>query len=496
MSKIRALYRSRILTPSGIWFLTGGFRRHGKTLMTLLHYASKKRPNQVLTDAKEQLSYSQLYRETIKTSTGLSSKQVIPGSRVLMVCKTNLNACIGLFALSRCGAHIYLANSEMSPAQIRQQIELVKPTAILVDEPSHTVHFKFSDIDTICISELRQHPFTGQIRLKKVKAGNIVVMTGGTTGQSKAAGRSSSTTNFLNPLAALINQMQLHRFNSVYIPLPLFHGFGLAALIVSILLCAEIYLDEKFDPQTAALRIKEHEIKVLTVVPLMLHRLMPQPIDQLKSVKRVLCGGAALSPKLATTCRSILPNTLYNLYGTSEAGFCIIGDPHFLAKHPNGIGKSISGAKLKIANPDDQGRGELMISSKWIMNGKERWIGTGDLAHIAPDGGVFLHGRTDSMIVSGGENVYPADLENCLIKHPQMRECKVVGVVDDEFGQRLRAFVSLEAGTSLQQPELKLWLKPRIARFQMPREIIFLEEFPRTSIGKVDLKALRNFPQN
>ena len=320
-------------------------------------------------------------------------------------------------------------------------------------------------------------------------SGQITVLTSGTTGEFKAISRRQRFIDFLYPLSALVNEIALQRFNSVYIAVPFYHGFGLASIIVSILLGTEIYVTKGFDDKEAVRIIERNHIEVVALVPSMLKRIHNVSSNALKGVKRIISGGAALSPRMIAETFQKVGSVLYNLYGTTEAGFCILATPKDLLRHPETLGKAIHGVALRLTSSEDIG--ELEVKSKWsVRQGKSKWVKTGDLAFVDQTKLVFLKGRVDSMIVSGGENVYPLDLENVISQHPQVYEVSVIGVPDISFGQRLKAFVVLKKGVSVSETELKDWLKARVARYQMPAQIVFLDELPLSSIGKVNTLLL------
>ena len=195
-----------------------------------------------------------------------------------------------------------------------------------------------------------------------------------------------------------------------------------------------------------------------------------------------------------------LGKKLFNLYGTSEAGFCIIGTPAIISRKSASIGKPILGVRARIVNDsgavlgkNELGKneiGQLWIRSSWTSN-QQSWIPTGDLAYRDGEDDIFLCGRVDDMIVSGGENVYPVEVENILAQHPEIEAVAVIGIADAEFGQRLKAVAIRKAGATLDPTTLQEWLKPRVARYQMPAIIDFRDDLPYTSLDKVDKKALR-----
>ncbi len=342
------------------------------------------------------------------------------------------------------------------------------------------------------ISAMSNHT---KVKLKKVKTGNIVVMTGGTTGQPKPASRKPSLFAFLPPFIALLCHVNLDRYRSVYIATPISHGFGLASLFIGVTLATEMHFTTRFDAEQSCRLIADKNIDAVIVVPLMLQRILKHDADSLSSLQCIITGGAALSPALAEETLERLGPKLFNLYGTSEAGFCIMGTPELLQKKPQSIGRPIRGVRSKVVDDSDQvveeGKiGRLRIRCAWAISHKN-WQETGDVAYRDADGDIFLCGRVDDMIVSGGENVYPIELEHVLVQHPDIESAAVVGIPDPEFGQRLKAVVIRKRDTMLDQSTLHDWLKPRVARYQMPAMTEFREELPYTPLGKLDKKSLR-----
>jgi acyl-CoA synthetase (AMP-forming)/AMP-acid ligase II len=430
---------------------------------------------------------------------GVGSRQ-----KVAIVCRNHAAAIKAIFAVSRLGAHLFLLNPEMSADQLLALADRLRFDFVIYDEPlahvfknaglSHkslpAYHPTDPSIDRLAAtSSLNNGP------LKKMGAGNIVVLTGGTTGQPKSASRKPSIFNYLPPFFAFLSQAHLDKYRSIYITTPICHGYGLAFLFIGIILGADIYVTNRFDAARACSLVASHKIQVMIVVPLILQRMLKLDPESLSSLQCIITGSAVLTPALAQETIEQLGPKLFNLYGSSEAGFCIIATPHTLSQKPGSIGKPIQGVQTKIVNGAGQEVGEnvigqLCIRSRWSSNRKS-WIETGDLAYRDPDGDIFLCGRVDDMIISGGENVYPIELENILSQHPDIDSAAVFGIPDQEFGQRLKAVVIKKRDTALDQATLLDWLKPRVARYQMPAIIEFRDELPHTSVGKVDKKSLR-----
>jgi acyl-CoA synthetase (AMP-forming)/AMP-acid ligase II len=500
------LRRTRLLTAAGILYLLEAVMTTGVNLMALLRVAAKLHPRRTaLIDEREQVTYTELWRQAEVLAVALHVDHGVQArQKVAVTCRNHAAAAKAVFAISRLGAHVFLLNPEMSADQLlaleqRLRFDLYvhdEQLAGVFESPSlrgkavPAYHPTGSSIDRLSSADRPR-----RVRLKKARAGSIVVMTGGTTGQPKAASRKPSLFAFLPPFVALLTQVHLDRYRSVYIATPMYHGFGLASVFVSVILGARMYFTRRFEAGRTCSLIASHRIQAVTLVPLMLQRMLRHEPQALAPLRCIITGGALLDPALAREALRELGPKLFNLYGTSEAGFCIMATPDVLQRKPESIGKPVQGVRARIM--DDAGRevgerkvGRLCIRSAWTTSRKS-WIETGDLAYRDAEGDVFLCGRVDDMIVSGGENVYPVELENVLVQHPDVDAVAVFGVPDKEFGQRLKAVVKKKSGTVLDEATLLAWLKPRVARYQVPAVIEFREELPYTPLGKLDKKALR-----
>ncbi len=503
MTLLRKLYRTRLLTPVGLFYLLEAVLTTGVNLMALLRLAAKLHPGRTaVVDERDQLSYGELWQQSEQLARGLGQEYgVREAERVAIATRNHAATIKAIFAVSRLGAHVYLVNPEMSAEQIVTLSNQLKFDFYIYDPDQQstidrlglqdnalpTYHPTESSIDRL--SQPMESPSgrTKKNNLKKTKPGRIVVMTGGTTGQPKPASRKPSLLTFLPPFVALLCQVQLDRYRSLYIATPIYHGFGLSALLIGVALGAELYVTQRFNTEQACGLIARNKIQVVTLVPLMLQRMLRHDASSLQSLQRVLTGGALLRSELATDTLEQLGPTLFNLYGTSEAGFCIMGTPDLLRQKPQSIGQPVRGVHAKIMTEGQGKIGRLCIRSAWSTN-RQHWVETGDLAYCDEAGDIFLCGRSDDMIVSGGENVYPIELESVLLQHPEIEAAVVIGIADQEFGQRLKAVVVRNGG--LEASVLRDWLKPRVARYQMPGIIEFREELPYTALGKLDKKAL------
>jgi len=503
---LKKLYRTRLLTLPGVLRLLEAVLATGANPMAMLRVAAKLHPERTAVIAEEErLSYRELWRQAEVLARVLHAEHGIQErQKVAIACRNHAAAIKTIFAISRLGAHVFLVNPEMSHDQLRALEESRRFDFYIYDEPLAPVFSEpafgrkslpsYHSTDA-SIDRLATRPDPPKRRLKRTKAGNIVVMTGGTTGQPKTASRKPTIVDFLPPFAALLTQIHLDNYRTVCIATPIYHGFGVAALFMGVMLGAQMHFVRRFDAGRVCEMIARHRIEAVAVVPLMLQRMLNRDAAALTSLRCIVTGGALLSPALARESLEKLGPTLFNLYGTSEGGFAIMATPVSLARKPESIGRPVRGVRARIVNEADQEVGDkvvgrLCVRSSWTTN-KKNWIETGDLAYRDAEGDIFLCGRVDDMIVSGGENVYPIELENVLVQHANIAAIAVVGVADAEFGQRLKAVVVTKKGRSLDQAALLEWLKPRVARHQMPAVVEFRDELPYTPLGKLDKKALQ-----
>lgn len=503
----KKLYQAKLASPRGLYRLIASVIRSKTNLMALLDFSARTYPNEIaIVEGSRQISYKELYQESLQLAAQLQKEhQLKAGQKVGLLCKNHIPFVQSLCALSMLGVDVYLLNIAMNGDQLEHLLQKHRFHTIIHDEEG-AILVRASSFDQLqihthlpngnSIVELAKMPIPANYTLKKSSAGKLIILTGGTTGNFKTAVRKPSLFTFLNPFFALLNQLNLGSYRSVYILTPIYHGFGVAALLISMILGVKIVLSQYFKAETASQLMLKHQVEVLVLVPIMLQRLLQQDLKNFQYNKVILSGGAALNPRLVKQTSSLLPNQLANLYGTSEAGFCIMATGEGLQQFPTTIGKKIKGVDIKILDENKKELptkkvGMLCVKSSWTMTNKsDQWIETGDLAYMEEDGYCFLCGRIDDLVISGGVNVYPVELEHILLQHEAIFQAAVIGIPDVEYGQGLKAFVSLQAEKELSVLALKEWLKEKATGPQKPKEIVFLESIPLTALGKVDKKQL------
>ena len=334
-------------------------------------------------------------------------------------------------------------------------------------------------------------------------AGRVTILTSGTTGVPKGATRGQIPLT-LDPAAALLERIPLREGQVVRVAAPLFHAWGFANLLLGMALGDTLVLRRRFDPEGCLGDVAAHRCDALVVVPVMLGRILALPpaarsAYDTSSLRAVSASGSAVPGELSTRWMDAFGDHLYNVYGSTEVSAATIATPEDLRHAPGTAGRPARGTVVRLY--DEAGRpvlqgdtGRIFVGNALLFEGytgggsKDRLDGlmaTGDVGHFDPAGRLFVAGRDDDMIVSGGENVFPQEVEEALMSHPAVGDVAVVGVPDAEFGQRLRAFVVPAGGARVEPEELRDHVRARLARFKAPRDVVTVDALPRTGSGKV-----------
>ena len=342
-------------------------------------------------------------------------------------------------------------------------------------------------------------------------SGRLVILSSGTTGPPKGAPREPSAAAALGPLTTLLEQLRPSARDPILIGPPVFHGFGLAFLGLALFVGAPVVLRRRFDAAMALADVERHRVTHMIGVPVMLQRILevhradPARRD-VSSLRAVGSAAAPLAPQLAHDLMDAFGELLFNLYGSTETGFASIAGPADLRAAPGTVGRALRGIMLKVfdearreAPPGVTGHvfvGSGLVFDGYSGGGSREVVGglmsTGDLGHLDAAGRLFIDGREDDMIVSGGENVFPQEVADALIAHPAVADAACVGVPDEQFGQRLRAYVvpASRDGAAPTPDALLAHLRATVARYKLPREIHLIPEIPRNPTGKVQRSRL------
>ena len=339
------------------------------------------------------------------------------------------------------------------------------------------------------------------------ETGRVVILTSGTTGAPKGAARKQPDS--LEPVAALFSKIPLRARETTVIAAPMFHSWGFAHFTLALPLASTLVLHRRFDAEQTLAAVAQHGASALVLVPVMLQRILELPPEtiaryDMHRLRVIALSGSALPGELATRAMDTFGDVLYNLYGSTEVAWATIATPEDLRAAPGTAGRAPIGTVVRLLDADGHevapGHGgrifvanELMFEGYTGGGGKEIVRGlmsTGDVGHFDAGGRLFVDGRDDEMIVSGGENVFPREVEDLLADHAEIEEAAVIGVQDPEFGQRLKAFVVPRNGASLTEDAVKDYVRENLARFKVPREVVFMQELPRNATGKVLKRVL------
>lgn len=344
-----------------------------------------------------------------------------------------------------------------------------------------------------------------------------ILYTGGTTGRSK--GVMLSHANFWT--ASMTRGAELNNApDSVSLLVaPLFHVAGLGRLVGQLIVGGSCVTIAQFRPAAVIEAIAEHRISDIIVVPTMLQSLLDDATftpERVRSLDRVAFGAAPMPPDLLDRALAAWPHAeFFQAYGLTEtAGAVCINLPanHRPEARPLGrlhsVGRPGLGAEIIVA--DESGRelprgevGEILARGPMVMQGywrnpeataaalRDGWLRTGDAGRMEPDGHLFIVDRLKDMIITGGENVYCAEVEAALRQHPQVQQAAVVGVPDARWGEAVQAVVVLADGASLDSDALRAWCRERLAGYKCPRAISFVRELPLSAAGKVLKNVLR-----
>ncbi|MBO2447406.1 AMP-binding protein [Actinomadura barringtoniae] len=466
-----------------------------------------------LVDERGAVTFAELEQRCNALANAWLERGLGVGGTVGILCRNHRGLLEAMSAAAKTGASVLFLNTDFAGPQLRDAVAREGVTALVHDEeytgivagldlPEGTYtawcDAGESDLDRL-ISEGDPAPPPAPAR-----HGAMVILTSGTSGKPKGAARPQSRSMALP--GGILSKIPLRSREAVFIGPPVFHGLGLSAALLALGLGSTLVLRRRFEAGEVVEAVARHGCTALITVPVMLSRIMALrelPSHDLSRLSVIMTGGAPLDAPLARRAIKTFGPKLYNFYGSTEASCITIATPADLAAAPGCVGRPPVGTTVAIL--DGEGRpvapgvtGQIHVDTPakfggYTGGGGKAEVGglmaVGDLGHVDEGGRLFVDGRADDMIVSGGENVYPGEVEELLSLHPAVREAAVIGVPDEEFGRRLRAFVV--ASGDLTEDEVKRHVSANLARYKVPREVIFLDELPRNPTGKILRRELR-----
>jgi fatty-acyl-CoA synthase len=473
-----------------------------------------------LVDELGPLTYHQLDTRSNALARAFAASGLGSGSVIALLARDHRGAVDTMVAAGKLGARILLMNTGFATPQLVDVARREKVDAVIFDQefgglvdaldgdlPRFLAWVDEGEHDIPTLDELIAGTDDRPLPAPP-SPGGLVLLTSGTTGTPKGAPRTVRS-----PLAAaqFLDRIPLRTGECTVMAAPLFHGTGLSQFLLSFALGSTVVLRRRFDPEATLRAIQDNGATALVLVPTMLRRIVdlgPEILDKYdtSSLRIIFCAGSALSPELGNRATEAFGDVIHNLYGSTEVAVATVATPADWRRAPGTVGRAPVGCRVALY--DDKGVkitashvvGRVFVGSVLAFEGytdgrhKEVVDGllcSGDVGHFDDDGLLFIDGRDDDMIVSGGENVFPGEVENLLHEHDAVKEAAVVGVSDDEYGQRLAAYVVTRLGVTVDGEQLKAYVKANLARFKVPRDVVFVDELPRNATGKLLRDKLR-----
>ncbi|WP_280825764.1 acyl-CoA ligase FadD12 [Mycobacterium sp. OTB74] len=470
-----------------------------------------------LIDELGTLTWAQIDRRADALAAAL---QTLPSAKVIGIMARNHRGFVeSLIAANRIGADVLLLNTSFAGPAMAEVVTREKVDVVIYDEEfTATVDRALADqpmtARIVAWTDTDDHPLTVEqliadhLGLTPKRAGHksrVILLTSGTTGTPKGAKHSGGGPDTLK---AILDRTPWHAEETTVIVAPMFHAWGFSQLAFAASMACTIVTRRKFDPKATLALVDKYQATGLCVVPVMFDRIMELP-DYVRnrysgqSLRFAAASGSRMRPDVVISFMDQFGDVIYNNYNATEAGMIATATPADLRAAPDTAGRPAEGTDIRILDAE---RNELPtgeVGTIFVRNSTQfdgytsgatkdfdaDYMSSGDIGYLDAAGRLFVVGRDDEMIVSGGENVYPIEVEKTLAAHSDVAEATVLGVDDEQYGQRLAAFVVLSGDTT--PDELKAHVRENLANYKVPRSITVLPELPRNSTGKIDRRELK-----
>jgi fatty-acyl-CoA synthase len=494
-------------------------------------------------DERGAITFEELDRRSNAFANALRAKGFSAGDSIGILARNHRGLFEAIFAGARLGARTLLLNTDFAGPQLADVCRREEVSVLVHDDEFSAIAAGYAaplgnvvswtdggegsgtlTIDRLCASA------TGTAAPKPARRQRIVLLTSGTTGTPKGAPRDLGISMVIP--GGYLSKIPLRSGRTVLLAAPAFHAWGLLSSVLALGLGNTVIMTRRFDPARTLAALADNRCDALITVPILLSRLLALGADtvashDLSALRIVAVSGSALAPELATRALDAFGDVVYNLYGSTEVAYATIATPADLRAAPGTVGRPPHGTAIRLLDPDGHdvppgATGRIFVGNSIQFEGytgggsKEQIAGlmsTGDIGHVDAQGRLFVDGRDDDMIVSGGENVFPREIEELLTAHDGIAEAAVIGVPDPEFGARLRVFVVRAGGAGATGPDkpdgpdeldepyeldepdelneeaVRDYVRANLARYKVPRDVRFVDELPRNPAGKV-LKRL------
>ncbi len=516
------------MRPDKYLRIVGVVRREGLSVTSGFAMSAQRCPDRpAWIDELGSLTYRQL---DLRADALAAALQSLPGGTpevVAIMCRNHRGFVEALIATNRIGADVLLLNTSFAGPALADVVNREGADVVIFDEEfTESVDRALADMPgTTRIVAWTDHPerhdsgveklisaHLGKRPAKADRKGKMILLTSGTTGNPKGAKHSGGGAT---ELKAILDRVPWHTEETTVVVAPMFHAWGFSQMIFAASLGCTVATRRKFDPEATLDLIDRHRATGLVVVPVMFDRIMDLPDDVRRrysgrSLRFATASGSRMRPDVVTKFMDEFGDILYNNYNATEAGMIATATPEDLRAAPDTAGKPAVGTEIRILDSEHRSVptgevGQIFVRNSNRFDGytsgagrnfHDGFMASGDVGRLDEAGRLYVVGRDDEMIVSGGENVYPIEVEKTLATHSHVAEATVLGVDDEQYGQRLAAFVVLTPAASVTVDDLKQHVRDNLANYKVPREIIVLDELPRSSTGKISRRDLHGHLQD
>lgn len=520
---VATMRRAGIITamrPDKYLRIASAMARENMSVTSGFAASAQRCPNRPgLVDELGTLTWQQVDQQADALATGLQALPAGAPKVVGIMARNHRGFVLSLIAANRIGADVLLLNTSFAAPALAEVINRESVDAVIYDEEfTDTAALALSDrpgaARIVAWTDTHAHDLTvaklveqhrGEEPRRASEKGKVILLTSGTTGTPKGAKHSGGGPEVLK---AILDRTPWHTEERVVIVAPMFHAWGFSQLAFAASMACTIVTRRKFDPEATLELVDRHRAKGLCVVPVMFDRIMDLPENVLnrydgRTLRFAAASGSRMRPDVVTAFMDRFGDIIYNNYNATEAGMIATATPADLRAAPDTAGKPAEGTEIRILDSEFKQVPTGEVGTIYVRNSTqfdgytsgstkdfhEGFMSSGDVGYLDEAGRLFVVGRDDEMIVSGGENVYPIEVEKVIAGHPDVAEAAVLGVEDPQYGQRLAAFVVL-AGT-ITADGLKAYVRENLANYKVPRDITVLDELPRNSTGKIDRRQLQ-----